>query len=41
MPTVRTTMQRLGVEERLGAENIHFSVRGAVRAAGHEAIPGS
>ena len=38
---VRTTMQRLGVEERLGAENIHLTVRGAVRAAvGSETIPG-
>ena len=30
---VRTTMQRLGVEDRLGAGNIHLTVRGAVRAA--------
>jgi SulP family sulfate permease len=35
--TVRTTMQRLGVEERVGAQNIHLTVRGAVRAStGHE-----
>ena len=38
--TVRATMQRLGVVDRLGAENFHLSVRGAVRATGHETIPG-
>ena len=38
---VRTTMQRLGVEERLGADNIHLDVRAAVRAAGGSpTIPG-
>jgi hypothetical protein len=34
-------MQRLGVEERLGAGNIHLTVRAAVRAAGHETVPGA
>jgi SulP family sulfate permease len=29
--SVRTTLQRLGVEERLGAANIHLSVRDAVQ----------
>jgi sulfate permease, SulP family len=29
---LRTTMQRLGIEERLGPENIHLSVRDAVAA---------
>ena len=38
--SVRTTMQRLGVEDRLGPENIHLTIRAAVRAAGHETIPG-
>jgi SulP family sulfate permease len=38
---VRTTIQRLGVEERLGADNIHLEVRAAVRAAGGSpTIPG-
>jgi SulP family sulfate permease len=34
--TVRTTMQRLGVEDRLGVENIDLTVRAAVHAAGQE-----
>jgi SulP family sulfate permease len=39
--SVRTTMRRLGIEDRLGAGNIHLTVRAAVRAAaGHETIPG-
>jgi hypothetical protein len=29
-------MQRLGVEDRLGVENIHLTVRAAVRAAAQE-----
>jgi SulP family sulfate permease len=38
---LRTTMRRLGVEDRLGAENIHLSVRGAVRGiADRETMPG-
>jgi SulP family sulfate permease len=39
--TVRTTMQRLGVEERVGAQNIHLTVRAAVRTSSRrETIPG-
>ncbi|TFV92959.1 SulP family inorganic anion transporter [Blastococcus sp. CT_GayMR20] len=39
--TVRMTMQRLGVEERVGTQNIHLTVRAAVRAgARSETIPG-
>jgi hypothetical protein len=39
--TVRTTMPRLGVEDRVGAENIHLPVPAAVRAGGgHRTTPG-
>jgi len=39
--SVRTTMRRLGVEERIGADNIHLTVQAAVRAtADHETMPG-
>jgi SulP family sulfate permease len=39
--SVRTTMQRLGVEDRLGADIIHLHVRAVVHAAvGSETIPG-
>jgi SulP family sulfate permease len=39
--SLRTTMRRLGVEDRLGAENVHLSVRGAVRdIADEETMPG-
>ena len=39
--SVLTTMQRLGIEDRLGADNIHLDVRAAVRAvARSETIPG-
>jgi sulfate permease, SulP family len=31
--SVRTTMRRLGVEDRIGAENIHLHIRGAVSSA--------
>ena len=34
-------MPRLGVEDRVGAENIHLPVRAAVRAdGGHQTTPG-
>ena len=37
---LRKTLRRLDLEERLGAENIHLSVRDAVRAAvGHLQAP--
>jgi SulP family sulfate permease len=35
--SLRTTLRQLGVEDRLGAGNIHLSVRDAVRAVGEEA----
>jgi SulP family sulfate permease len=37
--TVRTTMQRLGVEQRIGAVNIHLTIQAAVRAATDLAAP--
>src|ERR687893_3269371 len=37
--SLRTTLRRLGVEDRLGADNVHLSVRGAVRSAGDQ-VPG-
>jgi len=37
--TVRTTMQRLGVEDRIGAGNIHLTVRAAVRANADLDVP--
>jgi SulP family sulfate permease len=39
--SLRTMMRMLGVEDRIGAENIHLTVQAAVRAtAGHETMPG-
>jgi SulP family sulfate permease len=37
--TVRTTMQRLGLEHRVGAGNIHLTIQDAVRAATDLAAP--
>ncbi|GAB3308107.1 SulP family inorganic anion transporter [Geodermatophilus aquaeductus] len=37
--SLRTTLRRLGVEDRLGADNVHLSVRGAVHSAGDQ-VPG-
>jgi sulfate permease, SulP family len=37
--SVRTTMQRLGVEDRIGAGNIHLTVRAAVRATADLDVP--
>jgi SulP family sulfate permease len=34
--SVRTTLRRLGVEERIGAEHIYLSIRGAVASAAGE-----
>ena len=39
--SVWTTMQRLGVDDRVGADNIHVPVRAAVRAgAGQQTTRG-
>jgi SulP family sulfate permease len=38
--SLRTTLRRLGVEDRLGADNVHLSVRGAVRSAGDQVAGG-
>src|SRR5918997_1703215 len=37
--SLRTTLRRLGVEDRLGADNVHLRVRGAVHSAGDQ-VPG-